>query len=40
MGYWAGFGKAASQMMKVSLAKHAVLENGELTEEHLRHLSQ
>lgn len=37
---WAGLGKAASQMVKVSLTKHAVLEEGQLPEEHLRHLSQ
>ena len=40
MGVWAGLGKAASQMVEVSLAEHAVLEEGQLPEEHLRHLSQ
>lgn len=40
MRVWAGLGKAASQMVKVSLAEHAVFEEGQLPEEHLRHLSQ
>lgn len=40
MGVWAGLGKAASEMMEVSLTEHAVLEEGQLPEEHLRHLSQ
>lgn len=40
VGVWAGLGKAVPQMVKVSLTKHAVLEEGQLPEEHLRHLSQ
>ena len=40
MREWAGLGKAASQVVKVSLAEHAVFEEGQLSEEHLRHLSQ
>lgn len=40
MGVWAGLGKAASQMVEVSLAEHAVLEEGQLAEEDLRSLSQ
>lgn len=40
MGVWAGLSKAAPQMVEVSLAEHAVLEEGQLPEEHLRHLSQ
>lgn len=40
MGVRASLGKAASQMVKVSLAEHAVLKEGQLPEEHLRHLSQ
>lgn len=40
MGVWAGLGKATSQMVEVSLAKHAVLEEDQLPEEDLRHLSQ
>lgn len=40
MGVWAGFGKAISQMVEVSLTKHAVLEEGQLPEEDLRHLNQ
>lgn len=40
MGLWAGLGEAASQMVEVPLAEHAVLKEGQLSEEHLRHLSQ
>ena len=40
MRQWAGLGKAASKMVEVSLTKHAVLERGQLAEEHLRHLGQ
>lgn len=39
MGAWAGLSKAASQMVEVSLTEHAVFEEGQLPEEHLRHLS-
>lgn len=40
MGVRAGLGKAAFQMLEVSLAEHAVLKEGQLPEEDLRHLSQ
>lgn len=40
MGVWAGLGKASPQMVEISLAEHAVFEEGQLPEEHLRHLSQ
>lgn len=39
MGVRAGLGKAASQMVEVSLAEHAVFKESKLPEEHLRHLS-
>lgn len=40
MGVWARLGKASPQMVEISLAEHAVFEEGQLPEEHLRHLSQ
>lgn len=40
MGAWAGLGEATSQMVEISLAEHAVFEEGQLLKEHLRHLSQ
>lgn len=40
MGVWAGLSKASFQMAEVSLTEHTILEETQLPEEHLRHLSQ
>lgn len=40
VGVRAGLGEAASQVLEVSAAEHAVLEEGQLPEEHLRQLGQ
>lgn len=40
MGEGAGLSKANLQMVEVSLTEHTVLEEAQLPEEHLRHLSQ
>lgn len=40
VGEWAGLSKANLQMVEVSLTEHTVLEEAQLPEEHLRHLSQ
>lgn len=37
MGMGAGLGKASPQMVEISLVEHAVFEEGQLLEEHLRH---
>lgn len=40
VGVGTGLGEAGLQVAKVSLAEHTVLEEAQLPEEHLRHLSQ
>lgn len=39
MGVRAGLGEAASEVVEVPFTEHAVLEEGQLPEENLRHLS-
>ena len=40
VGVRAGFSEVGSQMVEVSLAEHAVLEETQLPKEHLRHIGQ